>query len=160
MVTVVVLPLVPVSVSHGAAPCARRIRHASSTSPQIGIPAPAAAASIGWSGRQPGEVTTTSAAAPATCGRPSATPSPSWTSASSTAKTAARSDADRSVELAPPTTTPGATLEQGVRGREPADPDTCHDDPEPRPVGVGMGQLAEPAEPCRRPHWALTTHSA
>ena len=58
--TVVVLPLVPVTVSQGAAPLGGRIRHASSTSPQTGMPAAAAAASSGWSGRHPGEVTTRS----------------------------------------------------------------------------------------------------
>src|SRR5215218_5597986 len=63
--TVVVLPLVPVSVSQGAAPSRRRIRQASSTSPHTGTPACWAATSSGWSGRQPGEVTTTSGR----CGR-------------------------------------------------------------------------------------------
>ena len=36
--TVVVLPLVPVTTSQGAAPCWGRIRQASSTSPQTGMP--------------------------------------------------------------------------------------------------------------------------
>ena len=58
--TVVVLPLVPVTVSHGAAPTRGRIRQASSTSPQTGMPAAAAATSSGVVGRQPGEVTTSS----------------------------------------------------------------------------------------------------
>ena len=38
MLTVVVLPLVPVTVIHGAAPTRGRIRQASSTSPQTGMP--------------------------------------------------------------------------------------------------------------------------
>src|SRR5450759_5411547 len=38
ILTVVVLPLVPVIVIHGAAPDEARMRHASSTSPQTGIP--------------------------------------------------------------------------------------------------------------------------
>ena len=61
--TVVVLPLVPVTVSQGAAPSRGRSRQASSTSPHTGMPVAAAAASSGWSGRQPGEVTTRSTGA-------------------------------------------------------------------------------------------------
>ena len=60
---VVVLPLVPVTASHvrrGPNSSASSARHASSTSPQTGIPAPAAASSNGESGRQPGLVTTRS----------------------------------------------------------------------------------------------------
>ena len=45
--TVVVLPLVPVTVSHGAAPACGRIRHASSMSPHTGMPASAAASRTG-----------------------------------------------------------------------------------------------------------------
>src|SRR3954451_18517920 len=48
MFTVVVLPLVPVTVSQGAAPVFARIRQASSTSPQTGMPRAAASSSIGW----------------------------------------------------------------------------------------------------------------
>src|SRR5699024_3661733 len=59
IVVVVVLPLVPVIASHFAS-LVPRIRQASSTSPMTGMPAAAAAASTGWSGRQPGEVTTRS----------------------------------------------------------------------------------------------------
>src|SRR5690606_10643977 len=76
--TVVVLPLVPVMVSQGAAPTARR-RHASSTSPQMSMPWPAASASSGWSGRQPGEVTTRSIGSrgiPPTCSGPTRTSTP------------------------------------------------------------------------------------
>ena len=47
---------IPVIVSHGAGPPSARIRQASSTSPQTGVPACAAASSSGWSGRHPGEV--------------------------------------------------------------------------------------------------------
>ncbi len=50
----------PVTVSQGAAPSRARIRQASSTSPQMGMPCAAASASTGWVGRQPGEVTTRS----------------------------------------------------------------------------------------------------
>ena len=60
MLTVVVLPLVPVTVSHGAAPSWARIRQASSTSPHTGMPC-AWAATRSWSwGGTPGEVTTSS----------------------------------------------------------------------------------------------------
>src|SRR3954452_15873181 len=47
MVTVVVLPFVPVTASQGAAPVAGRIRQASSTSLQTGTPRPDASASTG-----------------------------------------------------------------------------------------------------------------
>ena len=58
--TVVVLPLVPVTHSHGAAVSGSRSRQASSTSPHTGMPRAAAWASSGAVGFQPGEVTTTS----------------------------------------------------------------------------------------------------
>src|SRR5882757_2707761 len=59
MATVVVLPLVPVTASHtGGSACSAHSRQASSTSPITSIPARAAAASTGASGRQPGAVTT------------------------------------------------------------------------------------------------------
>src|SRR5690606_10451645 len=57
--TVVVLPFVPVTASHGAA-SRPRSRHASSTSPHSGRPRSRAAVSSGAVGRQPGEVTTRS----------------------------------------------------------------------------------------------------
>ncbi len=82
---VVVLPLVPVTTSQGAAPCARRNRQASSSSPQTGTPAPCAAAMIADSGESPGE--TTSRSTPS--GRVS--PSPSRTVAPRTSRTCARS---------------------------------------------------------------------
>ncbi len=91
MVTVVVLPLVPVTVSHGAAPVAGRIRQASSTSLHTGTPAPAAPASTGWSGRQPGDVTTRSAAPSPTAGRASAAPAPRRTCAPRVSRMTARS---------------------------------------------------------------------
>ena len=50
MLTVVVLPFVPVTVSHGAAPVSGRIRQASSTSPQTGMPAASAATRSGLGG--------------------------------------------------------------------------------------------------------------
>ena len=70
IVTVVVLPFVPVRHTQSAVfrPARSRSRQASSTSDQIGRPAAWAAISSGWSGRQPGEVTTRSAAAPSTSG--------------------------------------------------------------------------------------------
>ena len=56
MPTVVVLPLVPVTASHGAGiGCACAIHHASSGSPTTGT---RALATSGWSGRRPGPVTT------------------------------------------------------------------------------------------------------
>jgi hypothetical protein len=58
--TVVVLPLVPVTVSQGAAPVPARIRQASSTSPQTGMPYAAASSEQRVVRRHPGEVTTRS----------------------------------------------------------------------------------------------------
>ena len=58
--TVVVLPFVPVTASHGAGCSGSRSRQASSTSPQTGIPRSTAWASNGAEGDQPGEVTTRS----------------------------------------------------------------------------------------------------
>ena len=52
--TVVVLPLVPVTHSHGAACSGSRSRQASSTSPQTGMPRSRACASSGAVGFQPG----------------------------------------------------------------------------------------------------------
>jgi hypothetical protein len=66
---VVVLPLVPVTASQGAAP-GPRSRQAISTSPTTSIPAAAAAANSGEEGFQPGEVTTS----PVPSGRVSASP--------------------------------------------------------------------------------------
>ncbi len=68
--TVVVLPLVPVMVSQSAVlrPSRTRTRQASSTSPQTGMWARAAAASSAWSGRQPGEVTIRSGFMPSILG--------------------------------------------------------------------------------------------
>src|SRR4051812_18236995 len=95
IVTVVVLPLVPVTASHGAAPVAGRIRQASSTSLQTGTRAAAAPASTGWSGRQPGEVTTTSGACrsprPPTSGSAATASGPSRTSAPRVSRMTARS---------------------------------------------------------------------
>lgn len=60
--TVVVLPLVPVTASQGAGsrPSCPLSRQASSTSPQTGTPASAAAVKSGLPGFQPGAVTTSS----------------------------------------------------------------------------------------------------
>ena len=61
--TVVVLPLVPVTHSQGAALAGSRRRQASSISLQIGTSRSAAGASNGACGGMPGEVTTTSTSA-------------------------------------------------------------------------------------------------
>ncbi|CAM5528815.1 hypothetical protein SALBM311S_02256 [Streptomyces alboniger] len=70
--TVLVLPLVPVTASQGAAsrPPRPRSRQASSTSPQTGTPACTAAANSGLSGFQPGVVTMSSVP----CGRVAPSP--------------------------------------------------------------------------------------
>src|SRR5690606_23177059 len=60
MLTVVVLPLVPVTASHGAAR-GPRSRHASSGSLYTSRPAAAAARGSGWCGGKPGETTSSSA---------------------------------------------------------------------------------------------------
>ena len=73
--TVVVLPLVPVTASHGAAPRPARSRQASSTSPHTGMPAAPRRRAAGSCGASPGEVTTSSVPAgrPAPCSGPSRT---------------------------------------------------------------------------------------
>src|SRR3954454_14165015 len=83
--TVVVLPLVPVTASHGVSWAGSRSRQASSTSPQMGMPRARAWASSGASGRQPGEVTTRSASP----GRVAVLPSPSTMRAPSTSSSSA-----------------------------------------------------------------------
>src|SRR3954454_1347378 len=75
--TVVVLPFVPVTASHGVSWSGSRSRQASSTSPHTGMPREAACASNGASGRHPGEVTTTSTSS----GRVAVLPGPRWTEA-------------------------------------------------------------------------------
>src|SRR5690606_30843806 len=70
---VVVLPLVPVTASHtGGRSMPWPSHHASSGSPTSGTPAAAAAATSGWSGRRPGEVTTRSVPAGTASGSPPA----------------------------------------------------------------------------------------
>lgn len=92
---VVVLPLVPVIASQGAAPGPRSCQ-AISTSPTTSTPAFAAAANSGLSGFQPGEVTTR----PVPSGRVSA--SPRRTEIPSSPSSAARA---RWPSLSPPSTT-------------------------------------------------------
>ncbi len=82
--TAVVLPLVPVSASHGAAPSGRS-RQASSTSPITSIPASAAAASSGWCGGQPVAMTwVVPSGIPA--GSPKRTSTPASASSAATAR--------------------------------------------------------------------------
>src|SRR3954451_8118442 len=101
--TVVVLPLVPVTQSHGVSWSGSRSRHASSTSPQTGIPRAVAWASSGAVGFQPGEVTSTSTSS----GRVAVAPSPRRTSAPSTSSSSAfsgrspASDSSSATTLAP-----------------------------------------------------------
>ena len=76
MPTVVVLPFVPVTASHGAGCAARAcaIHQASSGSPTTGSPAAAAATARASSGRRPGPVTTSARSADSSCG-PATAPS-------------------------------------------------------------------------------------
>src|SRR5690242_5626392 len=86
--TVVVLPLVPVTASHGAgAPSgpAPRSRQASSTSPHTGTPSARAWAMRGADGFHPGETTSRSVSA----GRVVVVPGPRRTSAPSTPRSSA-----------------------------------------------------------------------
>ncbi len=93
--TVVVLPLVPVTASHGAACAGSRSRQASSTSPQTGMPRSRAATSSGALGGNPGEVTTTSTSSGSLVVAPSwmstRPPSTSSSSAFSSSSSLARS---------------------------------------------------------------------
>ncbi len=162
--TVVVLPFVPVTVSHGAAPSRGRIRQASSTSPHTGMPRAAASARSGWSGRHPGEVTTRSTSAagiPATAEGPKASRAPRmsrmcafWAMTDPLRRVGAVDDEDV-----------GPALEEGVGRGEAAEPQPGDDDAQPRPAGVTVGQPGEPilATGTRlggAGHAAPTTHSA
>ncbi len=156
--TVVVLPLVPVTVSHGAAPSRGRSRQASSTSPQTGMPAAAAAASSGWSGRHPGEVTTRSTGV---SGRAATASGPCWSRAPRMSRIRARSDITepggrcRRVDDGDL----GPALEQGVGGGEPAHAEAGDEHPQPGPVGVAVGEARDPVGGGAA-HPAPTTHSA
>ena len=85
MSVVVVLPLVPVTHSQGAAPCAGRIRQANSSSPQMGISRCCAETMISAWGGIPGDTMYTSVSSGAD------ELSPRRTSAPSISSTAARS---------------------------------------------------------------------
>src|SRR5690606_17667188 len=119
--TVVVLPLVPVTASHGAP---ARSRHASSTSLHTGTPAVRAAVSSAADGGQPGDATTRSAAATsrsATAASVASAPttSASWARASTVTTDAARPD--RAATTARPVTPSPATSTRA--------PSTGPDDP-------------------------------
>ncbi len=114
---VVVLPFVPVTRIHSAARTLSRTRQASSMSPQIGMPRSTAARSHGWSGRRPGEASTSSAStiASGTTSRPASaigTPSTprivrrSSSTRSATAVTDAPSSTSVSTAAKPVTPTP------------------------------------------------------
>src|SRR6478609_9464467 len=133
MLTVVVLPLVPVTVSHGAAPSRARMRQASSTSPHTGMPAVAAASISGSCGGTPGEVTTSSVpgGGSATCSGPRRT---------------STSRISRIVER--------------VGGGEAGHAEPDDEDVDPRPVGVAVGQSLAGFVERVEAHWDPTTHSA
>ncbi len=155
--TVVVLPLVPVTVSQGAAPSCARIRQASSTSPHTGTPASAAATSSGWSGRHPGEVTTRSTGGRGQRG-----------DGVVAVREAGAEDVEDARPLGHERAVGGlpavddedvdAPLEQRVGGREAADPEAGDDGAQAGPVGVAVGEPREPVG--RLGHAAPTTHSA
>jgi hypothetical protein len=54
----------------------------------------------------------------------------------------------------------GAAFQQRVGRREPADPEPGDDDPQPRPIGVAMGQTRARLVGVQLDHVAPTTHSA
>src|SRR6478735_5515241 len=101
--TVVVLPLVPVTASHGAGASGSRRRHASSTSPHTGIPRSVAWASSGAVGFQPGEVTTRSTSSGSTAVAPgsSRTVAPSVSSSSAFSAFSSLVDSSSAVTCAP-----------------------------------------------------------
>ena len=155
MPTVVVLPLVPVTVSHGAAPSAARMRQASSTSPQTGMPAVAAASMSGSCGGTPGEVTTSWVPAGGSC----TCSGPRRTSTSRISRIVARSviasvtSRDTAVTLAPRSASASAAGEAGD-----SEPDDEHVDP--GPVGIAVGQPLPRLVGRVERHCDPTTHSA
>ena len=122
ILTVVVLPFVPVRASHSGAP-GRRSRQASSTSPTTSTPAAAAATSSGLSGRQPGLVTTSAVPSGGALSASTRRPSARSGSARSSLPSATTTDAPRSrraraaaVPLTPaPATTTGRPCQSVIR---------------------------------------------
>ena len=111
---VVVLPLVPVTPSHGTTRSGRLSRQASSTSLQIGTPRCAAATSSGESGGQP-VVTTRSAPSGSTAVAPgpSRTVPPSTSSKAALSALAAESESSSTVTFAPYWSRPSAAAKPG-----------------------------------------------
>jgi hypothetical protein len=107
MPTVVVLPFVPVTPSQGAAP-GDRSRQASSGSPITSTPAATAAATSGWSGRNPGEATTRSAGTGVSAS-PSRTRAPRSRSRSAAIRSGSPSRSDTTVTSAPRASRTSAT---------------------------------------------------
>ena len=132
-----VLPLVPVMVIQGAAPDWARIRHASSTSPQTGMPRAAAASSSGWSGRKPGEVTTSSMPSGTSSGVLGAQPDVDVQDLQDPG-----AFADGFGGVGADGGDDGAAVRERVGGREPADAEAGDQDPQRRPVGVAVGEVA------------------
>ncbi len=108
--TVVVLPLVPVTASQGAASGPRR-RQASSTSPQTGTPACPAAANSGLSGFQPGAVTISSEPSGRVSPSPRRTVMPSASSSAACARARSSAPSLTTVTIAP---RPCSTLAAGT----------------------------------------------
>ena len=164
--TVVVFPLVPVMVSQSAVlrPFRSRTRQASSTSPQTGMWARAAAASRDWSGRHPGDVTIRSGFWPSIFG----TDSHGFLAQ----QDICRPDDPERVGLGQclgagggvNDNHPGAEFDQGVGGREAGDADAGDHYPEPGPVGIPADQVLEPRRAGERggnrTGHRSTTHSA
>ena len=151
----VVLPLVPVMVSHGAGPTAARIRQASSTSPQTGMPAARGREQQRLVGRHPGEVMTRSGAAPsgipATCSGAQPHVHPEDVEDAGPLPQRGVGVGVGAVDGHHPRT----ALVQRVGRREAADTQTCHHHAHTTPVGAAAGQTVEPPA-----HAAPTTHSA
>ena len=159
--TVVVLPLVPVMVSQSAVlrPSRSRTRQASSTSPQTGMCARAAAASRAWSGRQPGEVTISSGFSPSTLGTESTASSPRSTSAAPTirsvsawARALALSAASTTTTRAPSSIRVSAAAKPEMpmpvtTTRSPASPSPSWSGIQPRRAGQGSGIVPLTAGP-------------
>ena len=155
MLTVVVLPLVPVTVSHGAAPSWARMRQASSTSPHTGMPAVAAASMSGSCGGTPGEVTTSSVpgGGSTTCSGPEA-------DVDVEDLEDRRALADRLGLVAGDRRDARAAVGEGVGRREAGDAEADDEDVDPGPVGVAVGQALARLVERVEAHWDPTTHSA